>query len=88
MRFGAKALNAAGSQVKNLAVRWAVSAEGAMVESDGGFVAKRPGSYIVTGAIGNQTAVASVVVIPRNIERDIELVGRVKLKENRRRNNG
>jgi plastocyanin len=81
VRFTIKARNAAGAAVKEAPVRWAVSGEGAMIESDGGFVAERPGTYVVTAAGGSQTAIASVVVTPRNVERDIEVIGRAKVKD-------
>ena len=61
--------------------RWGVSGDGATVDADGGFVAERPGTYLVTASIGSRTAAASVVVAPRNVERAIEVVGRAQLKE-------
>jgi hypothetical protein len=62
-------------------VRWAVSGSGATIDSDGGFVAERPGSYVVTAASGSQTAVATVVAAPRNVERELTLVGRAPFRE-------
>ena len=81
VRFTAKASGEAGARVENPSVRWAVSGEGAVIESDGGFVAERPGTYVVTAASGQHSAVASVVVSPRNVEREVEVVGRVTLKD-------
>lgn len=81
VRFIASAKNARGALVQKPQVRWAVSGDGATIESDGGFVAERPGSYVVTAASGGQTAVASVVVMPRNVARNIEVVGRATLKD-------
>jgi len=69
VRFAAQAKDGGGAEIKNAAVRWTVSGEGAVVESDGGFVAERPGSYIVTATIGDQSSSTSVVVAPRNAER-------------------
>ena len=63
------------------APRWAVSGDGASIDSDGGFVAERPGSYVVTASIGEKSATASVVVAPRNAERDIKVVGHALLKD-------
>jgi hypothetical protein len=63
------------------APRWAVSGDGASIDSDGGFVAERPGSYIVTASIGEKSVTASVVVAPRNAERDIKIVGHALLKD-------
>lgn len=63
------------------APRWAVSGDGASIDSDGGFVAELPGSYVVTASIGERSATASVVVAPRNAERDIKVVGHTLLKD-------
>jgi len=54
---------------------WSVAGEGAQVFSDGAFVAERPGTYIVRASAGGRTASASIVVTPRDIEREVEIVG-------------
>ena len=61
--------------------RWSVSGSGAMVDQDGGFVAEQPGTYIVTASSGNLSANSSIVVTPRNLERELKIVGRVPMKE-------
>lgn len=63
------------------ATRWSVSGSGATVYPDGAFVAESPGTYIVSGSIGNVTASSTVVVQPRNAERQLQVVGRVPFKE-------
>ncbi len=65
-----------GSAINDLAVRWSVAGEGAMIEPDGAFVAEQPGSFVVTASIGDRQTLASVVVTPRNAERELEVVGR------------
>lgn len=66
----------------NAFVRWDVSGgDGAMIEPDGAFVAERPGTYVITAASGDKSSVASVVVTPRNVERELEVVGRAPLKD-------
>ncbi|MGH9752563.1 MAG: Ig-like domain-containing protein [Blastocatellia bacterium] len=80
IRFSATAKGVGGA-TKNAAVRWSVSGDGATIEPDGGFVAARPGSYVVTASVGDLSSVGAIVVSPRNIEREMELVGRVKLKD-------
>ena len=74
-------LNAKGSPADPFTPRWSVSGSGATVDSDGGFIAEQPGTYIVTASIGNVSANASIVVTPRNLERELKVVGRVVLKE-------
>jgi hypothetical protein len=81
LRFVATGRGSGGPLIKNPSVRWAVSGEGAIVEPDGGFVAERPGSYVVTATSGNRSVFATVVVTPRNIERELKVIGRAPLKE-------
>jgi hypothetical protein len=81
VHFDALAKDASGSELKNIAVRWAVSGQGALIEGDGGFVAERAGTYVVTTTVGDQTASVSVVVAPRNAERELVQVGRVRPKD-------
>lgn len=80
VRFNVRAQGAGGG-VDNFIARWAVSGEGAHIDPDGGFVAERPGTYVVTAESGPQQAVASVVVAPRNVERDITIVGHALTKD-------
>jgi hypothetical protein len=81
IRFVARAVDESGATMKKVPVRWAVSGAGAMIESDGGFVAERPGTYVVTAASGEHTAVASIIVAPRNVERAVEIIGRAPVKD-------
>jgi hypothetical protein len=81
VHFMAKARNIKGGVVNNTSVRWAASGDGAIIEPDGGFVAERPGSYVVTATSGGQVAVASVVVAPRNAGREIKVVAHAPLKD-------
>jgi hypothetical protein len=76
VRFSAKA-----DPANDVATRWSVSGSGAYVDGSGAFVAERPGTYIVTATSGNLSSSASIVVSPRNLEREIEIVGRVPVKE-------
>jgi hypothetical protein len=81
IRFTAAAKDAGGGAIRPLVARWSVSGDGATIEPDGAFVAARPGTYVVTGSVGDQSTAATVVVAPRNAERELELVGRVRLKD-------
>ncbi len=78
VRFNVKARK---GQADNSSVRWNVSGPAATIDADGGFVAELPGSYVITAASGQQEAVASVVVAPRNAERTLNVVGRVLVKD-------
>lgn len=81
IRLTVQAEDSKGAQVQNPSVRWAVSGESAVIEPDGGFVAERPGSYVVTATSGNHSAVATIVVTPRNVERELQVIGRAPFKE-------
>jgi len=76
VRFTAK-----GDPAGDFNARWSVSGSGATIDADGGFVAEKPGTYIVTATGGNISSAASIVVTPRNVQREISVVGRAPFKE-------
>ncbi len=65
----------------DVATRWSVSGNTATIDADGGFVAERPGTYIVTATTGNISNSTSIVVTPRRVQREMNVVGRVPFKE-------
>jgi hypothetical protein len=81
VHFSAAASGAAAGGPPLPAIRWSVAGSGAGIESDGAFVAERPGTYTVTASAGDRSAAASVVVSPRGVERPLEVVGRTPLEE-------
>ena len=72
---------AQGDPAGDFSTRWSVSGNGATIDADGAFLAEQPGTYIVTGTSGNLSSSSSIVVTPRNLERELELVGRAPMKE-------
>ena len=72
---------AKGTPSSDFTPRWSVSGSGATIYSDGAFVAEQPGTYIVNASSDNVNTTASVVVAPRNVERELKVVGRVLFKE-------
>lgn len=74
-------LTAKGSPADPFTPRWSVSGSGATVDPDGGFIAEQPGTYIVTASSGNVSANASILVTPRNLERELKVVGRAPMKD-------
>jgi len=62
-------------------VQWSVNGAGATIDPDGGFVAERPGTFLVTATYGERVATSSVVVEPRNVQRALEVVGRTPAVE-------
>jgi len=81
VRFSTSATDVAGKAVNSCEVFWAVGGDGAMIERDGAFVAERPGAYVVSASVGDRQALASVIVTPRNAERELEVVGRALIKD-------
>lgn len=68
--------------VKDLYAEWLVGGDGATVYQDGALVAERPGTYIVTAAVGERLARATVVVRPRQARRrEFRLVGRGAIRD-------
>ncbi len=76
VRFQATVTGAAGEAIKNPSLRFSVSGSGASIDPDGGFVAERPGAYTVLVSSGDRMASTSIRIDPRNVEREIEVVGR------------
>lgn len=74
-------LTANGEPTNDFIARWSVSGGGATINPDGEFVAESPGTYIVTATSGNISGNASIVVAPRNVQREIKVVGRAPFKE-------
>jgi hypothetical protein len=72
---------AAATGSSDPAIRWSVSGDGAAIEPDGAFVAERAGSYVITASSGDKNAVASIIVTPRDVARELEVVGRAPLEE-------
>ena len=72
---------AKGDPAGDFTTRWSVSGSGATIDADGGFVAEQPGTYIVTASSGNLSSSTSIVVAPRNQERELKLIGRAPFKE-------
>ena len=74
-------LRANSAPADNSVVRWTVNGPAATIDADGGFVAELPGAYMITASSGREEAVASVVVAPRNAERELSVVGRAPIKD-------
>jgi hypothetical protein len=89
VHFSASAADAAGGHAKDAAVRWSLSANqsansssgGATVYPDGGFVAEKAGTYVVMASSGQHSATASVVVRPRNVEREMDVVSHTAMPD-------
>jgi hypothetical protein len=81
VHFTASAADAAGGQAKDQAVRWSITGEGASIYPDGGFVAEKAGTYVIVASSGQHSAAASVVVRPRNVEREMDVVSHTPMPD-------
>lgn len=61
--------------------RWSVTPHGARIDPDGGFVADRPGTYLVQARLGDRVAEMPVEVTPRAARRELRLVGRAAVAD-------
>jgi hypothetical protein len=64
-----------------VAMAWSVREDGAQIWPDGGFVASRPATYTVLASVGDRLASASIVIAPRNIAHQLDVVGHAMPKD-------
>ncbi|MBS1791732.1 MAG: Ig-like domain-containing protein [Acidobacteria bacterium] len=78
VRFKAETKSETGEVTTAANIRWTADGE-ASVETDGAFVAPRPGKYTVTASAGGKSASSMLTITPRNVERELETIGRIPL---------
>jgi hypothetical protein len=78
IHFSAKDKNGASILVE---IAWSLRESDAQIWPDGAFVASRPGTYTVLASVGDRVASASIVVAPRDIARQFDVVGHVMPKD-------
>jgi uncharacterized protein YjdB len=78
IHFAAKDQKGAAIPVE---ISWSVNDSGAQIWPDGAFVANRPGTFTVQAAVGDRHASASIVVAPRDLAREIDVVGHAMPKD-------
>ncbi len=93
IRFTAVAIDGSGSTVDDFPISYAVGGETAasiigagapaQIAADGRFVAERSGTYSIIATSGSHSAVATVPIEPRDVQREIEVVGRGRVLDQR-----
>ena len=93
IRFTASARDARGLPVRGMPVQFAVGGETAPgiiaggapahVTADGRFVAERSGTYTVVATTGAHAAARTVAITPRDVRREVEVVGRGEVLDRR-----
>ncbi len=89
VRFTAIAKDARGLSVRGVPIQFAVAGEtaptiiaagaAAHIAADGRFVAERSGVFTVVATSGTHSAVSTLAVAPRDVRRDVEVLGRGKI---------
>lgn len=82
--FSAKAVDKSGKEVKDAPVYYSYngkaddvsSSASGLIKQDGRFVANEAGIYTITASSGPMSAKKTVKIVPRNVSRKIELVGK------------
>jgi hypothetical protein len=77
VRFGIEARDANDRTIDELTPTWSFAPGDGRLESDGRFVAYRPGTYTVTALLGTRAASTTVTVTDRDVRRAITVVGRL-----------
>lgn len=78
VRFAAEAKSESGKVTSAANIHWSTDG-GASLETDGTFVAPRAGKYTVTASAGGKSASSAVTITPRNVERELETIGKIPL---------
>ena len=77
VRLTVAARDAGGREIAGLTPTWSFSPGDGQIDSDGSFVAYRPGDYQIAANVGSRTATTIVRVAERNVRRPVTVVGRL-----------
>jgi hypothetical protein len=77
IRFRIEARDAAGQPLTELTPTWSFTPGHGLIEEDGAFVGYEAGAYTVLANLGDRSAAATVRLVPRDVRRPAEVVGRL-----------
>jgi hypothetical protein len=77
VRFSIEARDAAGRAVQGLTPVWSFAPGNGMMDDDGAFVGYERGTYTIIANLGDRSASATVQLVPRDVRRPAEVVGRL-----------
>ncbi|HSJ06289.1 MAG TPA: Ig-like domain-containing protein, partial [Longimicrobiales bacterium] len=77
IRFRIEVLDEAGRPLTGLRPQWSFSPGHGMIDEHGAFVGYERGTYTVVASLGDRSAVATVNLVPRDVRRPAEVVGRL-----------
>lgn len=91
IRFTASPRDGAGNEISEIPVQYAFQSRNVeyglgdpgsgLVTQDGRFVADLPGEYTIVAASGSHTASVTVAISPRDIRREIEVLGQGRVSD-------
>ena len=91
LQFNATALDGRGSELADMPIEYSFrartvdhangSASSGMITEDGRFVADLPGEYTIIASAGNQVAIQTIWVEPRNVKKLVEVVGQGRVSD-------
>jgi len=77
IRFSIDARDRAGNRIDGLTPMWSFSPGEGAIDADGAFVGYEAGAYTVVANLGDRSATATVRLVPRDVRRPAEVVGRL-----------
>jgi hypothetical protein len=77
IHFEVNALTNTGRRIEGLTPQWSFSPGQGQITPEGDFVGYQPGAYVVSASFGNRTAEATVTLAPRDVRRQVTMVGRL-----------
>jgi hypothetical protein len=75
--FRARAFDAEGREIQGLEPHWSLAPGQGLLRPDGRFVGYDAGDYTVVASFGTRMATAAVTLAPRDVRREVEVVGRL-----------
>ena len=77
IRFSLEMRDRAGAPITGITPSWSFSPGNGMIDEQGAFVGYERGSYTVVANVGGRSATATVQLVPRDVRRPAEVVGRL-----------
>ena len=77
IRFRIEARDEAGRPIPGLTPTWTFAPGHGVIDPDGAFVGYEAGAFTVSAALGDRTTTATVRLVPRDVRRPAEVVGRL-----------
>jgi hypothetical protein len=77
IRFRIEARDAQGRAIADLTPVWSLTPGHGLIEEDGAFVGYEAGAYTIIANLGGRSAAATVRLVPRDVRRPAEVVGRL-----------